>query len=438
MGYWEERQAKAQEKLTTKSIKDTEKQLRQYYRSAMLDTIGQFEATYQKLLLSMDEGREVTPADLYKLDKYWKMQGQLKQELQKLGDKQSVLFANQFAELFSQIYEATALKGEAAYTELSQETVEQMINQIWCADGKSWSSRVWDNTDKLQQSLNDNMLHCVLTGKKPSELKKLLMKDFDVSFNRADSVVRTELAHIQTEAARQRYLDSGIKEVEVLVSPDERTCPICGALEGKRFSIGDVMPVPAHPNCRCCIVPVVEDEKSDIENTAAGVYNGFKACFDDRVSFKRNKDVQLAIKSETTNFVRIFEPKTDDEWAEVSYGLFIEETKPLANYYDVKAHGNPVSIKCFNRAINAETLARILTEREDYQEGTPIRLLSCETGKMVDGRCFAQDLANMLNVEVLAPDMILIADSRGTLRKGGEDHGLFKTEDFIRFTPDRI
>ena len=81
MGYWEERQAKTQAKLTAKTIKETEEQLKKYYRSSMERIIGQFEQTYNKVLLSIEDGREPTPADLYKLDSYWKMQGQLKNEL---------------------------------------------------------------------------------------------------------------------------------------------------------------------------------------------------------------------------------------------------------------------------------------------------------------------------------------------------------------------
>jgi hypothetical protein len=77
-----------------------------------------------------------------------------------------------------------------------------MINQIWCADGKSWSSRVWKNTELLQQELNDSLIDCLLTGRNPSELKQRLIERFNVAYNRADSIVRTEITHIQTQAAR--------------------------------------------------------------------------------------------------------------------------------------------------------------------------------------------------------------------------------------------
>lgn len=261
MNYWEERQIKTQQKLTDKTIEETQNQMKKYYRNSMLKILGQFEETYNKLLLSIDEGREPTPADLYKLDKYWQMQAQLRKELEKLGDKQATLFSKKFEEEYSAIYKAIAIKDDLYYGKVDKKAAEQVKNQIWCADGKSWSQRVWENVDKLQQALNDNLIDCVIAGKKSAELKKLLMNEFDVAFGRADALVKTELAHIQTEAARQRYQDYGITEVKILVSPDERTCPICGKLDGKRFPIGGKMPVPAHPRCRCCITPVVEIKK---------------------------------------------------------------------------------------------------------------------------------------------------------------------------------
>lgn len=258
MGYWEERQALTQAKLTEKNIAETETQLKRYYKRAMEKIIGQFELTYNKIYLSIDEGRQPTPADLYKLNTYWEMQGQLRDELQRLGDKQAKLFSKKFMDEWQQIYEAIALKDDLFFSEVSREAAEQMINSIWCADGKSWSSRIWRNTDLLQQELNDNLIDCVLTGKKPTELKQLLQYRFNVSYNRADSIVRTEMAHIQTEAAKQRYLDAGLKEVEVWADYDERRCKVCGNLHKKRFPIGGTMPIPAHPRCRCCIIPVVE------------------------------------------------------------------------------------------------------------------------------------------------------------------------------------
>lgn len=259
MDYWQKRMKEAQEKQANKSIKETQRQLRAYYIKAMKSVIEGFAATYDKLLSTMAEGEAPTPADLYKLDKYWELQGQIRKELQRLGDNQIAELSKKFEEEFWCIYEAMALTSQEAFSSMSKEGARQLINQIWCADGKSWSQRVWNNTDRLQQALNDKLTECVITGKTTSQLKKFLQDEFGVSYNRADTIVRTEMAHIQTQAARQRYQEYGIQEVEIYADTDNRTCPICAKLDGKRFGINDSLPIPAHPRCRCCALPVIKE-----------------------------------------------------------------------------------------------------------------------------------------------------------------------------------
>ncbi len=256
--YWNERAAKTQAALTNKSIKQTEKQMKLYYQSAMKKTLDNFEKTYEKIFQRLSEGKEVSPADLYKLDSYWQLQGQLRNELQKLGDKQAALLSKNFMKQYQAIYEAIAIPGGKAFTTLDTQLAQQMINQIWCADGKSWSQRIWENTERLAEALNENLIHCVATGQKPGELKKLLMNEFGVSYSRADALVRTELAHIQNQAAQQRYKDYGIKEVQVWADEDERRCEVCGKLHKTIHPINGSLPIPAHPRCRCSIIPVVE------------------------------------------------------------------------------------------------------------------------------------------------------------------------------------
>ncbi|MBQ8763134.1 MAG: minor capsid protein [Clostridia bacterium] len=89
---------------------------------------------------------------------------------------------------------------------------------------------MWGNTEKLIETLNEELINCVATGRNTNELKQLLQERFNVSYSNADSIVRTETAHIQTQAAKQRYTDYGIQEVEVWADEDERRCEVCGKL----------------------------------------------------------------------------------------------------------------------------------------------------------------------------------------------------------------
>lgn len=258
MNYWQERTLKAQQELSNRNTKQIEKQMRQYYASTMKKILDRFEKVYNKVLLNTEEGKEPSVADLYKLDTYWQFQAQLRDELRQLGERQATMLSKQFELHFFDIYFSIAIQGEETFSTIDTAIVQQMINQIWVADGKSWSQRIWDNTDLLQDALNTHLIECLVAGTKTTELINLLSNDFNVSYNRASSLVRTEVSHIQNQAAQKRYEDYGIQEFEVWADEDERRCDVCGNLHEKRYPMGAVVPIPAHPNCRCSIIPVVD------------------------------------------------------------------------------------------------------------------------------------------------------------------------------------
>ena len=257
--YWIERQARAQNALTDKGIAATEKQLQRYYATTMNKVMSLFEIVYNRAAESaINNGRQPTPADLYRLDAYWKLQAELAHELEKLGDKQARLYSRNFMEHWQTIYKNIAIPGGETFTHIDTEQARQMINAIWCADGQTWSNRIWRNTDKLREALNEGLTESVIAGVNPDKLKNRLMDEFQVSYNRADAIVRTEMAHIQTSAAEQRYKDAGIEKVQVWAKEDERLCEICGKLHEQTYMLGEKLPIPAHTKCRCCIVPVIE------------------------------------------------------------------------------------------------------------------------------------------------------------------------------------
>lgn len=255
--YWKDRLADAQDAISKKNQKQIEARLKKYYASTMKQVIADFEATYNKLLTTVELGKQPTPADLYKLDKYWQLQAQTRGRLQKLGDRMISTLSKIFEINFFEVYYSLNIEGMKAFSTLDEAAAIQVINQIWVADGKNFSRRVWDNTERLLQTLEEGLIHTVATGKKPTELKQILQERFDVSYRRADTLVRTELTHIQTVAAQKRYQDYGIQYVEVLVDPDTRTCDKCKELIGKKFPVNATPPLPVHPNERCCVVPVL-------------------------------------------------------------------------------------------------------------------------------------------------------------------------------------
>lgn len=230
---------------------------------------------------------------------------QLSTKLTTLGEQQAKELSNRFERQWKDIYNSISIPSETAYNTMSEESARQMINQVWCADGKTWSQRVWNNTDRLREELNDELIKTVIVGKDTRYLKQKLTERFSVSNYRANTLVRTEMAHIQTQAAAQRYKDYEIEYYEFLADADERTCRQCGALDGKKFKLSEmkvgVNCPPMHPNDRCCIVPVIDKENmNDIMNKEITISSG-EASIGQRNTGKGNPNAILTFGIELNN-----------------------------------------------------------------------------------------------------------------------------------------
>ncbi|MBR1689391.1 MAG: hypothetical protein IJ713_01295 [Oscillibacter sp.] len=118
-------------------------------------------------------------------------------------------------------------------------------------------------------------------------------------------------------------------------------------------------------------------------------------------------DIRRAMTQASNNFV-IRDPNHPDSL----YGEICDNIPPLKGFYDIKAHGAPNAVKIFNSPVDAHELARIIMLRSDYDD-RPIRLLSCETGKLIDGTCIAKELSTLLGVDVMAPTEVLKASGTG-------------------------
>jgi SPP1 gp7 family putative phage head morphogenesis protein len=105
-----------------------------------------------------------------------------------------------------------------------------------------------------------------------------LIEDLEPIFGaqRAQLIASTEVTRAYAEANQRVYREAGIRYMEWRAAADELMCPICGALNGQivgiddkfdgaldeeiraQFRVNFAIP-PAHPRCRCWIVPVVAD-----------------------------------------------------------------------------------------------------------------------------------------------------------------------------------
>lgn len=81
-----------------------------------------------------------------------------------------------------------------------------------------------------------------------------LKKQADVTYARAEMVVRTETMNASDEVRKGRYKASNIEYVQRIATQDKRVCGFCAARAGNVYKIDDA-PQALHPNDRCYNAP---------------------------------------------------------------------------------------------------------------------------------------------------------------------------------------
>lgn len=122
--------------------------------------------------------------------------------------------------------------------------------------------------DTTRQGVRDAVAGNIRDGGTMDELADDLMESHWFSEPRADAIARTETCRAQIQGTQQLYGEAGIEQKEWLMA-DTEPCPICEELNGQRVALdgeftSEDLPEgidgpPAHPNCRCDILPVLPE-----------------------------------------------------------------------------------------------------------------------------------------------------------------------------------
>ena len=266
MTYWEKRIVTQTDRIYNKSVQEAEAELRKLYRESLKANEQQMINVWNSIRDS--ENGEVKPNDLYRYNRYFSISKALQESLRQLGDKEVGVYQKTFENVYQRQYDFISKmlkeKGIIPKTELmSQEKrVQEVLNSVWSADKKNWSSRVWTNKAKLVNKLEQGLIECVARGVSKDTLVTQIKQDFNTGFYNADRIVRTELTYVQNQACLHRYEDCGVKEFKFLAEIDSRTSDICRSMNGRIFKmkdavVGENVP-PIHVFCRSTIIPIIK------------------------------------------------------------------------------------------------------------------------------------------------------------------------------------
>lgn len=161
------------------------------------------------------------------------------------------------------VYEAARMSGLDLQTgPIDEGALETILKKKW--SGQNYSERVWNNTQKVADSLKEEFMIGALTGKTEKEMTDSINEQFLSGRNKARRLVRTESSYIHNEAHFQAYQDYGIEEYRFVATLDLRTSQICRERDGSVYRVNDkkigVNAPPMHPWCRSTTIMNLDDE----------------------------------------------------------------------------------------------------------------------------------------------------------------------------------
>ena len=152
--------------------------------------------------------------------------------------------------------------------QIDERKLSKVINKPWAADGKDFSSRIWDAKSQMVNGLHQELTRTIIQGKAPDEAIKHMTKYLKDSTKSAKSkagrLVMTEQAYISSAAQKDAFNDLDVEEFEIVATLDSHTSDICQEMDGQHFPMKDFEPgvtaPPFHVWCRSTTVPYFDDE----------------------------------------------------------------------------------------------------------------------------------------------------------------------------------
>lgn len=161
---------------------------------------------------------------------------------------------------FNSIYNLHERTGIAfSFENIDPELTNKLLSSKW--SGKNYSERIWDNTQNLADSVKEEMLMGVLTGKSEQEMADTIVEKFATGSYNARRLICTESDFISNALDMEAYREADIDKVRFCAVHDLKTSSICQqhdcSIVPLDKAVQGVNVPPLHPNCRSSTEPII-------------------------------------------------------------------------------------------------------------------------------------------------------------------------------------
>ncbi|TPG71160.1 phage head morphogenesis protein [Brevibacillus laterosporus] len=143
------------------------------------------------------------------------------------------------------------------FSNIDHRKLKMVLDHPW--SGENYSNRIWNNREKLAQSIKEELTQKIIQGKSNRDIANSMASKMEVSKENAKKIIDTESAYLSTKASLDGYHESQIEEYENLATLDRRTSSICQKQDGKVYKLTEAVIglncPPFHTRCRTVTVP---------------------------------------------------------------------------------------------------------------------------------------------------------------------------------------
>lgn len=114
--------------------------------------------------------------------------------------------------------------------------------------------RLRNHSEEFRQRASAAISQSLIQGWGATRTAGILRRELGITKGKAEAIARTEIMSAFNRGAMNRYTSAGIEFVQWVVTPSESLCRVCAARNMRVYRIKDAI-VPAHPRCRCIVLP---------------------------------------------------------------------------------------------------------------------------------------------------------------------------------------
>lgn len=215
------------------------------------------------------------------------MKRQIELDGLKLYDKEDAMLRKRLQK--EAMNEVERQAGILGLSETTRKSLVRGVAKVIHGDfhGAPFSSRIWANKNELVARLQVGLEHSILQGEHPDRWARLftdlVSAEMGEKAGRALFAARrlaiTESARVMSEIQLNSFEKGGFTKYIWITEMDDRTCPVCSALDEEVFDIdrseiGANLP-PLHPFCRCSVAAYVDDLDDKGYNNTEDPLSGF-------------------------------------------------------------------------------------------------------------------------------------------------------------------